>query len=735
MAEKFSRRDQSSHFKSVQIHKDHKLGVGAFGIVYKAQCDDLVCAAKFIHEILWQLGSPGKDFSVRSSFERECELLASCRHPNIVQYLGMTADPDTHQPGLLMERMDTDLCHYLESCLQSLSYHLEVNICHDVALALSYLHAKNIVHRDVSSRNIVLKVDSITAKLIDFGVATSDMTDLVNSPGNPIYMPPEAVMYPPNYCEKIDCFSFGVVMVEIMSREFPNPADLLDRKIHVPEMERRKNIIHKIDPNHPLLLIALDCLKNKDVERPSAHQLCERIAALKETLQYTESARARPESVREVQEQIQCEIEQHALEQEYNREEIHRLRNEIKKKEELFQDVVENSSRAIESEVQKRTSQLQQQLSASQYEKGQLQQELARSNTEHQAQFQQQQLELTHARRQISDLQQMIRDEQSRASRTLDEVNTRMREKENRIRQLERSLESANAEVLGSRFTQLQLLPQGNSWNVPRSEVIITEQIGYGAAGLVSKGRYQGQVVAVKQIHREILREKHIMDEFKREVGIMATIQHPNLVRFIAAVFDERVEQLRDTPLLVLELLHTNLRDAYKDYNLGASKSLPIFRDVAYALHYLHEHSESIIHRDVSAPNVLLEALPGDTWRAKLSDFGSANFLHRAKTLGVGAIVYTAPEMFPRDDPSAPMPRPTTKCDVFSYGIVLVEVITMTMPTTENRHELFRQVQGKWQLMYDLISQCVQSNPSDRPTMADVLNQLNRIPSARARVN
>ena len=89
--------------------------------------------------------------------------------------------------------------------------------------------------------------------------------------------------------------------------------------------------------------------------------------------------------------------------------------------------------------------------------------------------------------------------------------------------------------------------------------------------------KYKGQAVAMKQIHREILREKHIMDELKREVGIMSTIQHPNFVRFIAAVFDERVEQLRDTPLLVLELLLTNLRDAYKDFNLGPNKVLPIF--------------------------------------------------------------------------------------------------------------------------------------------------------------
>lgn len=198
-----------------------------------------------------------------------------------------------------------------------------------------------------------------------------------------------------------------------------------------------------------------------------------------------------------------------------------------------------------------------------------------------------------------------------------DQLNTQLREKDDHIRELRRRLEAADVETQLSRFTQLQLLPQTNSWNVPRSEVHLSEQIGYGAAGLVSKGHFQGQVVAVKQIHREILREKHIMDEFKREAGIMATIQHPNLVRFIAAVFDERVEQLRDTLLFVLELLHTNLRDAYKDYDFSAKfKVLPIFCDVAYGLYYLHEHNEPIVHRDVSAPNILLEALPDETWRA-----------------------------------------------------------------------------------------------------------------------
>ena len=311
-------------------------------------------------------------------------------------------------------------------------------------------------------------------------------------------------------------------------------------------------------------------------------------------------------------------------------------------------------------------------------------------------------------------------------------IEERLIDKDHQIKELETKVEAANDKVK-TRFTQLHSVQSDNSWNFQREEVVIKEEIGRGASGLVSKGQFCGQTIAVKQIHRNILTQKHVMDEFKREVRIMASVQHPNLVRFVGAVFDQSVENFTDTPLLLLELLHTNLRQGYERFDISPGVSVSIFRDVAYGLHYLHEHQEPIIHRDVSAPNVLLEALPGGMWRAKLSDFGSANFLKRSLTLGTGAIVYTAPEMFPREDPSAPVPCPTTKCDVFSYGIVLVEVITKTMPSLENRHELFAQVQRKWQMMYDLISQCTQRQPLNRPTMLTVLNTLNMIPVARPR--
>ena len=167
---------------------------------------------------------------------------------------------------------------------------------------------------------------------------------------------------------------------------------------------------------------------------------------------------------------------------------------------------------------------------------------------------------------------------------------------------------------------------------VKRDEVEIVKEIGCGASGLVSKGKFRGQEVAVKQIHQEILTQQHVMEEFQREVRIMANIQYLNLVRFVGAIFDESVQNLTATPLL-LELLQKNLCQAYEDSDLGFGVSLTIFRDVAYGLHHLHEHQEPIIHRDASAPNILLEALPGGTWRAKLSDFGLANFLKHSKTV------------------------------------------------------------------------------------------------------
>ena len=72
------------------------------------------------------------------------------------------------------------------------------------------------------------------------------------------------------------------------------------------KIDRRQNQIDKVDPNHPLLAVTLDCLKDSYVERPSAEHLCKRVAALKETPEYNESEKGIPESVQPISQSQKC---------------------------------------------------------------------------------------------------------------------------------------------------------------------------------------------------------------------------------------------------------------------------------------------------------------------------------------------------------------------------------------------------------------------------------------------
>ena len=296
-----------------------------------------------------------------------------------------------------------------------------------------------------------------------------------------------------------------------------------------------------------------------------------------------------------------------------------------------------------------------------------------------------------------------------------------------RVRDLQQRLDSA-PESSVSRFTQVQIPRQDqDSWNVQRREVMIQEELGHGAWGSVHKGVFRDRQVAVKKAHRQILHENTI-DQLMREIRIMAHVQHPCLVRLIAAVVDESVERRTDSPLLVLELLDTNLRVAYQERDLTKITLISIFQDVAYALHYLHEHQEPIIHRDVSAPNVLLQQIHPGVWRAKLSDFGSANLAKHCKTAGPGAIIYSAPETFPPRDPYDPLPKQTTKIDVYSYGYLLAESIAKEMPSPEKRAAMLLKISQEWAPMHDIITACTKKEPERRLTMTQVLEKLHSLP-------
>ena len=296
-----------------------------------------------------------------------------------------------------------------------------------------------------------------------------------------------------------------------------------------------------------------------------------------------------------------------------------------------------------------------------------------------------------------------------------------------KIEDLEEQLDSIKKRETWLQLTRCQdwVAP----WKIDRSEIckIPKKQIGNGAWGVVYSATFRGEAVAIKEPHSRIVFDvAGTIDMIKREISIMAHIQHPNLVRFIGAVVDQRVDDRKDIPIIVLELLDMDLRVAYTKISLDKKTMLSIFCDVAYALHYLHEQREPIIHRDISAPNILLRTLPNGSYRAKVSDLGSANLVSKSKTVGAGAIIYTAPEMYPQDIYSLPLPQ-TTKVDVFSFGILLLEVASKSIPLSEKRHKFLEDLKVKWKMVYNLTKQCAESSPLNRPTMRVVLNILHQI--------
>ena len=257
-------------------------------------------------------------------------------------------------------------------------------------------------------------------------------------------------------------------------------------------------------------------------------------------------------------------------------------------------------------------------------------------------------------------------------------------------------------------------------WIVPRDQVTVLDtSLGEGAWGYVKEGKFRGQQVAVKCIHKTIATQRTIKRVY-REICSMAHLRHPNLVLFIAAVLDDQ-----GGPMIITELLDTTLKKAYEDSLLNMAQCMDIFRDVACALCYLHELEAPIIHRDVSSSNVLLQGLANDNWNAKLSDFGSANWAKEASTMGEGAIVYTAPEAYPIH-PSLhhTLPPQTTKIDVYSYGILLCEVALREFPSTEHLNEMQEQLKTKHVLLHSLVHKCTQDDPVERPIMATVLEEL-----------
>eukprot|EP00731_Ephydatia_muelleri_P014700 Em0008g420a len=253
-------------------------------------------------------------------------------------------------------------------------------------------------------------------------------------------------------------------------------------------------------------------------------------------------------------------------------------------------------------------------------------------------------------------------------------------------------------------------------WILNKEDIVLTDkELGRGGWGVVYVAQFCGLEVAAKSLHADIV-SPYNQKMFEREMNIAARIRHPNLLLFIGATINDKES------VILTELMHTSLRailesNLKEESQLSQKQICALGADVALALNYLHSMKpDSIIHRDVSSANVLLNPR-GDTWIAKLSDYGSCNFLRLVNTQAPGNYSYAAPESL---DPSLQSP----KMDVFSFGILLIEMVSGTFPDMQQRNDLIQKIGGQWLSMKSLIEDCIVKDPYNRLSIADVLSKI-----------
>ena len=144
--------------------------------------------------------------------------------------------------------------------------HLQVSC----GLLFLHQHDPQILHRDVTTKNILLNEDGSVVKISDLGQAKFRPSNIqyltTRAPGCVLYMPPECLSDNPHFSDKSDTFSFGVVMLEVSTQEPPS-CGLMNIGAK-PERERRARDLSKLSNNHPLKPMIVRCLDDDPHKRP-----------------------------------------------------------------------------------------------------------------------------------------------------------------------------------------------------------------------------------------------------------------------------------------------------------------------------------------------------------------------------------------------------------------------------------------------------------------------------------
>ncbi|GMH53913.1 hypothetical protein TL16_g01562 [Triparma laevis f. inornata] len=280
---------------------------------------------------------------------------------------------------------------------------------------------------------------------------------------------------------------------------------------------------------------------------------------------------------------------------------------------------------------------------------------------------------------------------------------------------------------------------------IDSDDLKLEDLLGKGAYGEVFKANYEGIHVAVKVI-KDI--SENNLERTRAEILLMKGLQHPQIVMFIGACWDEFmmgiVLELVDNGPLANFLHNKKLHLSWEHPKLGMAK------DAAAGCAYLHQstyydekegvYHDCIIHRDLKPDNMLVTT----TYGIKLTDFGEARVMDSEMTMTqVGSPVYMAPEVLKGE-------RYDERVDIYSYAITLVEMLVLAESVFEVFEMTYKKLKGEDQALTPLaltrmvalenfrpelpdnipktlsalIKDCWSANPNNRPNFEEILERL-----------
>eukprot|EP01137_Pigoraptor_chileana_P003605 Opistho-2@43984 len=267
------RRLSSRIFRLADLEVGERIGKGFYGEVFKVTHKHTGAVM-----VLKELKSYDKE--ARVSFLKEVSLLKTLLHPNILEFIGVfVKDRKLH---LITEFIEGGtLRKLIKNPAVDLPWSLRIRFAHDIARGMVYLHAMRVIHRDLKSKNCLVR-SNMSIVVADFGLArsVSDRAQRMTVAGSPYWMAPE-MLRGEEYDAKIDVFSYGIVLCEIIGRMKADPD----------EMPRTSEFGLDVDKfrHHPscagcpeaLMQLAIDCCAIEPPRRPEFTAIVKSIEAMR----------------------------------------------------------------------------------------------------------------------------------------------------------------------------------------------------------------------------------------------------------------------------------------------------------------------------------------------------------------------------------------------------------------------------------------------------------------------